>query len=307
MLMKFPFPGTRRRRGFTLIELLVVIAIISVLVGLLLPAVQQARESARRAQCKSNLKQIGLALQNYHATLNLFPSGYVSLFDSSGNDLGPGWGWGAMILPQMDQGVLQNSINFSQPIEAAVNLVPRKTVVPAYLCPSDTVQPFWSAVTRDAQANPTGTICDVSSSDYVGVFGVSEPGIAGEGIFYRNSRVSMKDVRDGTTQTFLVGERTHTYCQATWVGSVTGAQIFPPQGSPASPEMQVAAGMTLGHTQEGAPNAPDIECNNFSSRHTGGAQFVFVDGHVQFISKNINRATFQALSTRGGGETIGEF
>ena len=297
----------RIKRGFTLIELLVVIAIISVLVSLILPAVQQARESARRLQCKNNLKQIGLALQNYHSLLNVFPSGYVSLFDGSGNDLGPGWGWGAMILPQLDQGNLQNTINFSQPIEAGVNLAPRTTNVIAYLCPSDTLQPKWSAVTRDAQANPTGTICDVSSSDYVGVFGVSEPGINGEGIFYRNSRVSMKDVRDGSAQTFLVGERTHTYCQATWVGSVTGALLYPPAGSPASPEMQVAAGMTLGHTQEGAPNAPDIECNNFSSRHTGGAHFVFVDGHVQFISKNISRLTFQALSTRNGGESIGEF
>jgi prepilin-type processing-associated H-X9-DG protein len=139
------------------------------------------------------------------------------------------------------------------------------------------------------------------------VFGVSEPGIAGEGVFFRNSNISMKDIRDGSSSTLLVGERTHHYCEATWVGAVTGAKLFPPAGSPASPEMQVAAGMILGHTQEGAPNAPDIECNNFSSLHAGGAQFTFCDGHVGFISKNINRSVFQALSTRAGGETIGEF
>jgi prepilin-type N-terminal cleavage/methylation domain-containing protein/prepilin-type processing-associated H-X9-DG protein len=297
----------RHRRGFTLIELLVVIAIIAVLVSLILPAVQQAREAARRSQCKNSLKQIGLALQDYHGVFNKFPPGYVSLFDGSGNDTGPGWGWGAMILAQLEQTNLKSTINFNLPIEDPANATPRIAPLPVYLCASDSLQPIWPAVTRDASANPTGTICNVSSSNYVAVFGVSEPGIGGEGIFFRNSGISIKDIQDGTSLTLLVGERTHYYCEATWVGSVTGARIFPPAGSPASPEIQNASGMTLGHTQEGAPNAPDIECNNFSSRHSGGAQFVFADGHVQFISKNINRATFQALSTRAGGETIGEF
>src|SRR5579872_1827700 len=94
------------RRGFTLIELLVVIAIIAVLVALLLPAVQQAREAARRTQCKNSLKQIGIALQNYHDSARTLPPGYISLIDTSGNDLGPGWGWAAMLLPQMDQSPL---------------------------------------------------------------------------------------------------------------------------------------------------------------------------------------------------------
>ncbi len=295
------------KRGFTLIELLVVIAIIAILVALLLPAVQQAREAARRSQCKNNLKQLGLALQDYHGVFNKFAPGYVSNFDATGADTGPGWGWGAMLLAQLDQTNLQTTIIFSQPIEAAANSTARVASIGVYLCPSDTVQPTWPAVTRDASANPTSTICNVSSSNYIAVFGVSEPGIDGEGVFFRNSGISMKDIRDGSSSTFLLGERTHSYCQATWVGSVTGALIYPPAGSPATPEIQNAAGMTLGHTQEGAPNAPDIECNNFSSRHAGGAQFVFADGHVQYISMNINRGTFQALSTRAGGETIGEF
>ncbi|MBI3862300.1 MAG: DUF1559 domain-containing protein [Planctomycetia bacterium] len=297
----------RRNRGFTLIELLVVIAIISVLAGLILPAVQQAREAARRAQCKSNLKQIGLALQNYHGAYLKFPPGYVSNFDATGNDLGPGWGWGAMLLPQLEQTNLHSTINFGQPIEAAANAAPRVARGPVYLCPSDSVKPTWPAVMRDATGKPTSTICEVSSSGYVAVFGVSEPGIDGEGVFFRNSGIAMKDIGDGSSSTLLVGERAQSSCEATWVGSVTGARIFPPAGSYAVPELQHASGMTLGHTQEGAPNAPGIECNNFSSQHTGGAQFVFADGHVQFISKNINRATFQALSTRSGGEAVGEF
>src|SRR5450755_3744538 len=106
------------RRGFTLIELLVVIAIIAVLIALLLPAVQAAREAARRAQCVNNLKQIGLALHNYEGAQKVLPPGYVSTFDASGTDLGPGWGWAAMILPQLEQVVLYSAVNFSIGVEA---------------------------------------------------------------------------------------------------------------------------------------------------------------------------------------------
>src|SRR5258708_2555504 len=125
------------RRGFTLIELLVVIAVIGVLVGLLLPAVQQAREAARRMSCRNNLKQIGLALHNYHGSHNVFPPGYVSNFDASGTDTGPGWGWAAMILPQMEQRPLFDAVNFNTPIEAPSNQTNRLGVVGGFLCPSD--------------------------------------------------------------------------------------------------------------------------------------------------------------------------
>jgi prepilin-type N-terminal cleavage/methylation domain-containing protein/prepilin-type processing-associated H-X9-DG protein len=296
-----------RKRGFTLIELLVVIAIIAVLVALILPAVQQAREAARRGQCKNNLKQIGLALQNYHGSRNTFPPGYVSAFDSSGNDTGPGWGWGAMILPELEQSPLQDGIAFIQPIEAAANATPRVMTLGVFLCPSDSVQSPWSAVTRDSFGNPLATICQVAASNYIGVFGVREPGIDGDGIFFRNSFISIKHIRDGTSTTLLVGERSQKWCEATWVGAVTNAQLFPPPGSPAVPFTENAAGMVLGHTFEGPPNSPGLECNDFSSQHSGGAHFVFADGHVQFISTSINKLVFRALSTRAGGEPTGDF
>ena len=295
------------KSGFTLIELLVVIGIIAVLIGLLLPAAQQAREAARRASCVNNLKQFGLALQNYHESHNTFPPGYVSNFDASGNDKGPGWGWGSMILSELDQGALRSNIRYESPIESSVNANPRITPVNSWTCPSDVAQNTWTAVTRDPLGNPLTTICTVASGNYVGVFGIAEPGIDGEGVFFRNSRIGVRDITDGSSQTLMVGERSQKWCVASWVGAVTGAQLFPPAGSPAVPLVENASGMILGHTFEGPPNSGGLECNCFSSLHVGGANFVFVDGHVQFISASMDRGTFKGLSTRAGSETIGDF
>jgi len=124
-----------RQRGFTLIELLVVIAIIAVLVSLLLPAVQQAREAARRTQCRNHLKQLGLALHNYHSSQNVFPPGYVAgaAYPATTN----GWGWCAQLLPQLDQGPLYDTINFSLAVENSANLPVWSVTLPGLVCPSD--------------------------------------------------------------------------------------------------------------------------------------------------------------------------
>lgn len=132
---KSPFWVKSYHRGFTLIELLVVISIIAVLIGLLLPAVQSARDAARKTQCFNNLKQIGLALHNYESTHYVFPPGYISNFDMNLNDTGPGWGWSSMLLPQMEQNSLFNSINFQIPIESGVNLTSRLVLINNFFCP----------------------------------------------------------------------------------------------------------------------------------------------------------------------------
>ena len=142
------------RKGFTLIELLVVIAIIGVLLGLLLPAVQKVREAAARMSCTNNLKQVGLALHSYHDTNKSFPSGYVSAYDSNGNDTGPGWGWASLILPYMEQDNLYNAIQFTQNIEAPANSSVRVTPIKSYLCPSDGAPPTFTAQRFDAAGNP---------------------------------------------------------------------------------------------------------------------------------------------------------
>src|SRR4029077_18917949 len=131
-------PTMKLRRAFTLIELLVVIAIISVLIALLLPAVQAAREAARRASCVNNLKQLGIALHNYHDTMGAFPPGYLSIMGPvTFDNTGPGWGWAARTLNQMEQSPLFNSINFVLGIEFPANQTARLTVVASFLCPTD--------------------------------------------------------------------------------------------------------------------------------------------------------------------------
>jgi prepilin-type N-terminal cleavage/methylation domain-containing protein/prepilin-type processing-associated H-X9-DG protein len=285
----------KSRRGFTLIELLVVIAIIGVLIGLLVPAVQKVRAAAARLQCLNNLLQVGLALQNYHDTARAFPPGYISNYDAAGNDTGPGWGWASLILPHMEQQNLYAGIRFDQPIESTVNSSARVMPIKSYVCPADGAPPTWAATRYNAAGIPVAKVCDMASANYVGVFGVTEPGVDGEGVFYRNSRVRIADIADGTSLTIVVGERAQLLGPATWVGAVTGAELFPYNSS----------NMVLGHT--GASNGPvaPVEVNNFSSRHAGGVQFLFADGHVQFLGSSVSQAVYQALSTRAGGEPVG--
>jgi prepilin-type N-terminal cleavage/methylation domain-containing protein/prepilin-type processing-associated H-X9-DG protein len=300
-------PGLRR--AFTLIELLVVIAIITVLIGLLLPAVQKVRDAAARSSCQNNLKQIGLALQNYHDVNRQFPPGYASGVGPSGEDTGPGWGWAAFILPYMEQQPLFSQVNPSVPIESPQHAAVRTTIVKPYLCPSDTPPPQFQVGPASASGQLTSTTCQLAPASYTGNFGVGEPGVDGDGVFFRNSRVRIGDITDGTSQTILSGERSYRYSQTTWVGTVTGTKAVPSPGSPLPVEVDEPANYVLSHVGEMAAGAArPFEINNYSSNHTGGAMFVFADGHVRFLTGDTDYSTLKALSTRNGGETItGEY
>jgi prepilin-type N-terminal cleavage/methylation domain-containing protein/prepilin-type processing-associated H-X9-DG protein len=313
-------PDRPRPRGFTLIELLVVIAIIGVLIGLLLPAVQSAREAARRAQCINNLKQIGIALHNYHDAHRVFPPGYVSYYKLDGtdaglaeDDIGPGWAWGSMILPQLEQHAVYSAINFNLTMTVGANETAQLLRFSSYLCPSD--DPKQMVPVRD-QTN-TQTLYTVGSGNYVGVYGTGEIGEApgrGSGLFFRNSRIGVQDIRDGSSNTFAVGERSHDLSYVTWTGRAVGGWLFPTPSfeggrNAFSPEPEEAFTMVLGPVEyeddkPRTPNALAAHVEDFRSWHPGGVNFLFADGSVRFIKNQISVQVYQALATRAGNEAI---
>ncbi len=309
------------RRGFTLIELLVVIAIIGVLIGLLLPAVQAAREAARRMQCTNNLKQIGIALHNYHDNNGVFPPGYTSYwkadtgdFGKAEDDIGPGWAWGSMILPQLEQRTVYNAINFSLTMTYAANTTAQYIRFTNYLCPSDTTKQLIPVRNEDN----TQTIYTVAGSNYVGMYGTGEIGDApgrGNGLFFRNMSLGVQDILDGSSQTFAVGERSHNLSYVTWTGRAVGGWLHKTSSFEggtdqfaADPEESFT--MILGPVEaedtDGprTPNHPRAHVEDYWSRHPGGVNFLFADGSVHFIKNQISPKVYQALATRAGGEVV---
>jgi prepilin-type N-terminal cleavage/methylation domain-containing protein/prepilin-type processing-associated H-X9-DG protein len=323
--------------AFTLIELLVVIAIIAVLVGLLLPAVQKVREAAARMKCSNNLKQIGLALHNYHDANNRFPAGYVDGNMNSSStpdkDVGPGWCWAALLLPYVEQGNVYNQINFSQPIGSGVNAAVSQQVLAVYQCPSDSLQqtiPIYDSTFSTPFAM-------VAHSNYVGCNGWEECfynaggnaqgagadglsgalGSGGNGLFFRNSKNNVASVTDGMSNTIFVGERSGNHSPSTWTGAVTGGRCpawmasqpptpySPPPGA-AYDNADFAEALVLAHgnaTHVPSANFPIFDADTFYSTHTGqGANFLFGDGSVHFLTNSIDGNTFQYLCTIAGGE-----
>ncbi|WP_029247387.1 DUF1559 domain-containing protein [Schlesneria paludicola] len=290
-------------RGFTLIELLVVIAIIAVLIALLLPAVQQAREAARRTQCRNNLKQIGLALHNYHDISNSLPPGWVGITNGASDIYGiNGWGWASRILPQLDQGPLFNQLNFNLKMESTTNETTRLTPLAAFRCPSD-VAPGTTWTIQDAGGTD---LVKLPVGNYVGVFGTSDiddcvglpnSPCMGEGAFFQNSRIQFRDFTDGLSNSIVVGEHKTRRdvgfnWTSTWAGVVANGD-----------DAIVRILGTCDHT----PNSPANHIDDFSSYHVGGANFVMGDGAVRFVSTNIDLGVYQHLATRAAGDLVGEF
>lgn len=309
----------RSKTGFTLMELLVVMGIVTLLVALLMPAIQTARESARRSQCINNLKQIGIALHSYHEVYRSLPPGYVSEWDVYHADIGQGWGWAAMLLPGMEEATTFDAINFSLNVEDNANLTVRRIRVGSYLCPTDDMPETFPA-SRDVIQILYGqlhewhdVICYVPGANYVGVFGIGEPGVDGDGIFYRNSRVRTRDIRDGLSTTLAVGERAINLNfgrgMATWVGSATPAFMYSCGPNHTDPDaignciQESASGMVLGHTGEGCgPGDVHGDSNQFSSQHGPCSHFLFADGHVGLLHASMDYLAYKALSTREGRE-----
>jgi prepilin-type N-terminal cleavage/methylation domain-containing protein/prepilin-type processing-associated H-X9-DG protein len=333
MLVSRPFWS--RTRGFTLIELLVVIAIIAVLIALLLPAVQQAREAARRSQCKNNLKQIGLALHNYHDTHATFPPGVVHKSGNQAVAALASYGWGTFILPQLEQANIFNTMqtngvdldqllkNTADPVAQAL----AKTTFSFYRCPSDTAPDLnerrkWDTPYKAYFGNQPVYL---GTSNYVGVSGsrwaVPDDWITSQrdpyGVFWGDSKVGIANITDGTSNTFIVGERDWRHgWAANWVGqrNYTGTGILGSRQNLAILNVKINDPLLQ-------PNGNPAVSRGFSSEHTGGAHFLFADGRVTFISENIefndvnpNLVTpaatlglFQKLGRRNDGFVVGEF
>lgn len=331
----------KRRTAFTLIELLVVIAIIAVLIALLLPAVQQAREAARRSQCKNNLKQIGLALHNYHDAYNMFPPESIWAYGAVGSWQPRNFSWLCMILPYLDQAPLYNQTNFSLPVW---NQPIMSRMLPVLTCPSD------------PGVGAPGSTYGMATTNYAGAEGYDWWPRSGNplgGIFTLNGATRISAVTDGTSNTIAVGEVTQTgfCCGGQFQNGVGQAS---PAGSawfrPAFVSVAYSDSQTTGNTATSYPQ-PDgsanpasawatfrptapypykptylhtfgLNSNQFGahSRHIGGAHFLMADGAVRFISQNLSYSpgepangyaqgygVWGALNTMAGNEIVGEF
>ena len=320
-----PHHRVTRRSGFTLIELLVVIAIIAVLIALLLPAVQQAREAARRTQCKNNMMQIGLALNNYMMAHEVLPPG-------TQNDTGPiqskeaaGYhmSWITQILPYLEQQNVYNHIDFNKSVYDPANVPARQQRINSFLCPSD---------------GSNGISQTAAATSYYGVHNDFETPIDvnQNGVLFLNSSIRYEQITDGSSNTIYVAEcRLNTGSDLGWMSgtrsSLRNLVVATPNNPPAvAPSSNDAAGSALSATQAEptfrlhATSLSNINNNNLrqeladleagrefvggpSSFHVGGGHFVMGDGAVRFISQNIDPRTFRNLGHRADGEMLKDF
>lgn len=279
-------PGAPRS-GLTVLELVTAAAIMSVLMGLLLPAVNCARETARRMRCTSHLRQIGLALHAYHDLNGGLPAG--GRREASGKTV---FGWATAILPELEESGIAVQLDLQQRVDSRRNAGVRATTPPVFLCPSDISQRSF-ALFREHGAGGRGGADSVAilarlpRANYVGIFGTSDPddvpGPSGEGAFPVDWSIRFGDLERGLSHTFLVGERTARKLPSTWLGVLLGGED--------------ALGRIVGNANRG-PNRDDADECELDSRHPGCVNLLWADGHVQPIFDGIDPPTYRRLARR---------
>ncbi len=309
------------RRGFTLIELLVVIAIIAILIALLLPAVQQAREAARRTQCKNMLKQWGLALHNYHDTFNTLPQGATAIAGNNAN--GPAnFTFHVMLLPYIEQANLYALFNFNvgysnnnTALNNPTNVSLNTRSTPLHFCPSARILDQFSNVAQQYTIHYLGVAgakgpkpVAVGGGNYemqnaTANFSTDHGNFAINGVLTLNRHFGFRDITDGLSNTLMMGEAS-AQPGAGWASSwrpwIQGASSNANNGAMyGCKNVRWPIGPTGYNGNNAARLYNDVR---FGSQHTGGAQFLLGDGTVRFVSENIDFATYQALASRGGGE-----
>jgi len=295
-----------RRSAFTLIELLVVIAIIAILIALLLPAVQQAREAARRTQCKNNLKQLGLAMHNYHDVAGQFPPGWVRVLPDGASRARSAYGWTIALMPYIDAANIYNELDpqgdlayaFTDPVKLALMRTPQ----PGWRCPSD-VGPEMNA--RRPMRGRTGPILwqarGTALSNYVGAFtsgGTALNNTKYNGTFDHNSKTKIRDYTDGTSNTIVIGERAYKLGNIYPEASTLWAVYHLIQANARRIHGLVFSGKGLiNSTNQSNSTHQNTSRIGLSSLHVGGVQVLLGDGSVRFLSENIDQNRWSTAFT----------
>ncbi|QDU49254.1 hypothetical protein Pan110_15730 [Gimesia panareensis] len=275
------------RAGLTILELLVVMGIISLLAGLVMPAVNTARESARKIQCVNHLRQLGVALHNYHDAYTRLPAGW-----RRDQEQKTAYGWAATLLPYLEQSQLANLIDFESAVDSVNNLEAREMTLTIFRCPSDVADNRFLLFEEVGGHETSGlkshtSMIELPSTNYLGVYGISDPDAvpfqSGEGIFMQDRFLRFSECQQGLSNILMVGERTARKLPSTWLGIML-------QG-------EDATGRLVGNAYLG-PNRTDADECEFDSRHPGCVNFLWGDGHVKSISDSIDAGTYRRFASR---------